>query len=576
MITPELVRSIPLFADLSDERASTVAAAAADIRIRAGDIFVNEGESPVFFASLEGRFEVLKRYGTTVRRLAVREPGAFMGEIPIVLDGTFVASARALEAVRLLRLEARDFKRLLHQEPAIREQVLTTILERVEGIEEESEIEDAPPVVVGDRLDPTCHDIRDFLSRNRRPFEWYAPGEGRTCEVAGTVDPAEMPLVILGDGKRLVRPSLVELAEAVGLRTAPSQDCYDVAVIGGGPAGLAAAVYGASEGLSTLLFEQLATGGQAGTSSRIENYLGFPSGLSGDDLATRAHAQAERFGAEVVVGRFVRGIEVGKGAHRVLFGSDPARDGPGGATGEVLSIEARAVVLATGVTYRSLEVPGIDRFLGTSVFYGAARTEARGMRGKSVILVGGGNSAGQAAMFFANYARSVTLLIRGESLQASMSQYLIDQIATKENIAVRSHGEIVSVEGTDRLEAVGIRDKRTGDVAREEVDAIFVFIGADARTDWLPQEIVRDERGYVCTGRDVVDLIGSRGHWPDDRDPFLLETSVPGIFAAGDVRHGSIKRVAAGVGEGSMSIAFVHAYLASLAEEAVGSARGAS
>jgi thioredoxin reductase (NADPH) len=335
-------------------------------------------------------------------------------------------------------------------------------------------------------------------------------------------------------------------------------------------------VYGASEGLSTLLFEQLATGGQAGTSSRIENYLGFPSGLSGDDLATRAHAQAERFGAEVVVGRFVRGIEVGKGAHRVLFGSDPARDGPGGATGEVLSIEARAVVLATGVTYRSLEVPGIDRFLGTSVFYGAARTEARGMRGKSVILVGGGNSAGQAAMFFANYARSVTLLIRGESLQASMSQYLIDQIATKENIAVRSHGEIVSVEGTDRLEAAGIRDKRTGDVAREEVDAIFVFIGADARTDWLPQEIVRDERGYVCTGRDVVDLIGSRGHWPDDRDPFLLETSVPGIFAAGDVRHGSIKRVAAGVGEGSMSIAFVHAYLASLAEEAVGSARGAS
>ncbi|MBD5632875.1 MAG: FAD-dependent oxidoreductase, partial [Candidatus Eremiobacteraeota bacterium] len=522
------------------------------------------GEAPAFFALLEGRFEVLKKYGSSVRQLAVREPGAYMGELPIVLGGPFIAGARALDPSRLLRLEARDFRRLLHLEPALREAILATVLSRVEGIEEESGTEEAPLVVVGGRFDAGCHDIREFLSRNRLPFEWFDPADGRTCESAGVVDASQMPLVILPDGTRHVRPSLIELARAVGLRTRPEHDRYDVVVIGGGPAGLAAAVYGASEGLRTLLLEQLATGGQAGTSSRIENYLGFPSGLSGDELGTRAQAQAERFGAELVVGRCAQRIDVGDGVHRVVF----EEDGAGGEPGRATSIETHAVVLATGVDYRKLEVPGIDRFLGTSVFYGAARTEARGMRGLDIILVGGGNSAGQAAMFFSNYARSVTILVRGAGLQASMSQYLIDQLATKENVTVRARGEIVAVEGAERLEAVTIRDSRTRAETRETSDAIFVFIGADAITDWLPDAIVRDERGYVCTGRDVLDLATDDRPWPLERDPYLLETSVPGIFAAGDVRHGSIKRVAAGVGEGSMSIAFVHAYLAAELERA--------
>jgi thioredoxin reductase (NADPH) len=567
MITPELVRSLPLFAGLDDETAAFVASAAADVQLRADDAFVHEGESAAFYIALEGRFEVVKRYGSSLRRLAVREAGGYLGEIPIVLASPFFVGARALQATRLLRLEARDFRRLLRLDAGLRDDILAKISERVEGLEEEAETEEPPPVVVGGRGDPACHDVRDFLARNRKPYEWFDPGEGRACAVAGDVDPADMPLVVLADGRRLARPTLVELAEAVGLATKPKLDRYDVVVIGGGPAGLAAAVYGASEGLRTVLFEQLATGGQAGTSSRIENYLGFPSGVSGDELATRAHAQAERFGAELIVGRFARRIDVGNGVHRVVYGDRPVEETPeppNGSPVDFATIETHAIVLATGVSYRKLEVPGIDRFLGSSVFYGAARTEARGMRGRDIVLIGGGNSAGQAAMYFSAYARQVTILIRGGDLHASMSQYLIDQLATKDNIAVRTHGEIVAVAGDERIESATIRDNRTGATSDERVDAVFVFIGADAMTEWLPSELVRDARGYVCTGRDVLDLVGAARPWPHDRDPYLLETSIPGIFAAGDVRHGSIKRVAAGVGEGSMSIAFVHAYLASL------------
>ena len=554
MITSDQLRKIPLFASLDDEALAYVAAAAADLRLHAGDWFVNEGETPAFFALIEGRFEVLKRYGDDLRQLAVREPGEYIGEIPIVLGGSFIAGARALVPSRVLRLEARDFRRLLHRAPSIRDDIVAIIGRRVAGLEEESEIETAPPVVVGTRYDAACHDIRDFLARNRRPFEWFDPADARACEAARGVASADMPAVIFADGRRLVRPTLGELAEAVGMRTQPARADYDVVVIGGGPAGLAAAVYGASEGLRTLLFDKYATGGQAGTSSRIENYLGFPSGLSGDELAARAEAQAERFGAEIVVARDVLRIETGDARHRVIY-DDPAV--PGGAT-----IETHAIVLATGVSYRKLDVPGVDRFLGAGVYYGAARTEARGTLDRDLLLLGGGNSAGQAAMFFSNYAKSVTILIRGRDLSSSMSQYLIDQLTTKDNISVRANGEIAAVDGGDRLEGVTIRDRRDGTIERRAVDGLFVFIGADAMTEWLPADVVRDGLGYVCTGRDVLDLIGARRPWPHDRDPYLLETSVPGIFAAGDVRHGSIKRVASGVGEGSMAIAFVHEFLA--------------
>jgi thioredoxin reductase (NADPH) len=325
-----------------------------------------------------------------------------------------------------------------------------------------------------------------------------------------------------------------------------------VAIVGGGPAGLAAAVYGASEGLATVLIEREAPGGQAGTSSRIENYLGFPIGLSGDELGARALQQARRFGTEILVAREVVGVDPGQVGveHAVLL------DG-----GE--RVRARSVVLASGVSWRRLEVPGAEGLVGRGIYYGAARTEALNCQGQHVFLVGGGNSAGQAAMFFASYARKVSLLARGADLADTMSHYLIRQLATKGNIEVRTRSRIVRVEGEQRLEHIVVEDRATGALSTEPASAVFVFIGADAETRWLPEAIIRDDGGYVCTGRDVLDLITKdRSPWALARDPHLLETSVPGIFAAGDVRHGSMKRVASGVGEGSMAIAFVHQFLA--------------
>ena len=323
---------------------------------------------------------------------------------------------------------------------------------------------------------------------------------------------------------------------------------FDVVIVGGGPAGLAAAVYGASEGLRTVLFEREAPGGQAGTSSRIENYLGFPTGLSGDDLASRAIAQAKRFGAELLVTRTVTGIRPrGDGSHRVeLDGGD--------------YVEARAVVLASGVSWRTLDVEGIDRFVNAGVYYGAARTEALGVRGHDIYLIGAGNSAGQAAMFFSNYARTVTLVVRGDSLAKSMSDYLIKELATRDNVRYELRSEVVAAYGSDHLEAIDVLDRDSGVRSRRETSAVFVFIGADAQTDWLPPEVLRDERGFVLTGVRMQRAAGSA--WREQRDPYFLETSVPGIFVAGDVRHGSIKRVASAVGEGSISVQFIHQYLA--------------
>jgi len=546
MITVELLRQIPLFAELPDDLASRVAANAADIRLQADEWFISEGESPAFYALLQGRFEVVKRYGAALTSLAVRGPGEYIGETPIMLGASFFVSARTLEPSRLMRLEAHEFRWLLRNAACVRDAILHIVLERVGGVQEQTTSAGAAPVVIGGRFDDACHQIRDFLARNRVAFEWYDPADP-DCPKCTGVGPDDLPLVILPDGRRLVRPNLLQSAAELGLRTQPSATQYDVAIIGGGPAGLAAAVYGASEGLRTVLVERYATGGQAGTSSRIENYLGFPSGVSGDELADRARTQAE-----IVVGRAVKQVVSGTPFHRIEL--------DGG-----FSLEAHALVVATGVSYRQLQVPDIERFLGAGVYYGAARAEARTTLGRDIVLVGGGNSAGQAAMFFSGYARNVTILVRGPSLSQSMSQYLIEEIGTRDNIAIRANGEIVAVEGGDHLNAIVVRDTRNGGTERWDVDAVFVFIGADAVSDWLPSEVIRDELGYVCSGRDVLDLLESEHRpWPHERDPYLLESSVPGIFVVGDVRHGSIKRVAAGVGEGSMSIAFVHTYLAGL------------
>jgi thioredoxin reductase (NADPH) len=555
MITVDLLRAIPLFASLPASELETLAERGADIRLRAGDWLIHEGEQPSFFGLLEGRIEVRKAFHGTDRLLTVYEPGNYFGEVPLLLGSAAVASLRATEPSRLAGFDASDFRELIAGCPKLNGEILKTMATRIGHLQElASETPAVTVTIIGHRFDLACHKVRDFLARNHVAFTWLDPM--RPDRNGGAVPPPKpgdrFPVVVLPDGSRLIEPTPRELAEALGLQTGPSELAYDVAVIGGGPAGLAAAVYGASEGLRTVLIERESPGGQAGASSRIENYLGFPTGVSGDELGGRALQQAKRFGAEIVVAREVRGIdrEVEKKLHAVVL------DG-----GE--RVAAKTIIIASGVSWRELEVPGADTLLGRGVYYGAARTEAFGTVGQDIFLVGGGNSAGQAAMFFANYARSVTLLVRGPSLAATMSYYLIEQLASKSNIRVRTAHRIVRVEGSDHVEAIVVENRATGETRTEPAGAVFVFIGADAKTDWLPRSVIRDERGYVCTGRDVSDLVAkANGHWPLQRDPYLLETSLPGVFAAGDVRHGSIKRVAAGVGEGSMAIAFVHQYLA--------------
>jgi thioredoxin reductase (NADPH) len=332
------------------------------------------------------------------------------------------------------------------------------------------------------------------------------------------------------------------VAERLGLQTSARSPQYDTVIVGGGPAGLAAAVYGASEGLRTLVVEREAPGGQAGTSSRIENYLGFPNGVSGDELAIRALQQAKRLGAEIVITRSVARI-------------DPATRQLVIDAGEV--IRARTVILATGVAWRRLSIEGVERLIGKGVYYGAARSEASGTQGLDVSLIGAGNSAGQAALHFASYARGVALLVRGETLEKSMSHYIIEQLRTKPNVRVQLQADVAAVHGDDHLTAIDVVDRASGRTERRSSGGLFVFIGADAQTEWLPAEVARDAHGYVLTGVDVV----KDGRWSRQRDPYLLETSVPGIFACGDVRFSPVKRVASAVGEGSMAIAFVHQYL---------------
>ncbi len=404
--------------------------------------------------------------------------------------------------------------------------------------------------VIGHRWSARSHDVRDFLARNQVPYRWYLADEpeGERLLAAAGTDGTTLPVVITENGEALVEPTDSQLASRVGLSTAPAAGFYDMIVIGGGPAGLGAAVYGASEGLRTVLVERTATGGQAGQSSRIENYLGFPDGVSGAQLTDRARRQAAKFGAEILTARDVVGLEVNGSGRTVRFAD-------GG------QIDAHTVILATGVSYQQLAAPGLEPLTGRGVFYGSALTEASGCAGQDIYIVGGANSAGQAAVYFARHARSVVMLVRGPSLEASMSHYLIEQIAGIPTISVRTCTEVLAGHGTQHLEQLTIRDNTTG--ATETVDAqwLFVFIGAAPRTDWLDGVIVRDGRGFVIAGPDlVVDGQRPRG-WSLDRDPYHLETSVPGVFVAGDARAESVKRVASAVGEGAMAVTLVHRYL---------------
>ena len=542
MVTKDELRAIPLFAKLADRELDYLVGNVADIRVRGGEYVVHESESRALFVVLEGALEVTKCIEGVEQRIGVRAHGELFGEVPTVLNTPFLASLRAIEPSRIIRIEARDYHALAAAAPEISETVGAAAFDRIEGLHDIAAQPPAPIlVVVGQRWDPACHDLRTFLERNQVPFEWQTPDDPAAQAIAA-VSPDHCPIVRLQDGTTLVEPTVREVAKAVGLSIAPTYHEYDVVIVGGGPAGLAAAVYGASEGLRTMLVERQAPGGQAGQSSRIENYLGFPIGVSGDELASRAYQQAKRFGAEIIVTRNVDSIDAKS--------STLALDG-----GEVVS--ARTIILAMGVAYRRLALESCDRLTGRGIYYGAARGEASSTQGQDIYLIGAGNSAGQAALFFANHARLVTLLVRGDSLEKSMSYYLIEQLKTKANINVELRSEVAAVYGGDHLEAIDVIRSDTGVTTRRETPALFVLIGAETDTAWLPKEIERDARGFILTGKEVR----KSPSWNVARDPYLLETSVPGIFAVGDIRAGSVKRVAAGVGEGSMAIAFVHQHL---------------
>jgi thioredoxin reductase (NADPH) len=404
--------------------------------------------------------------------------------------------------------------------------------------------------VVGHRWSARCSEVREFLARNQVPYRWYNSDEPEAQRLleAAQADGLSLPVVITPEGEPLIEPTDAELASRVGLATTPSKDFYDLIVIGGGPAGLGAAVYGASEGLRTVLVERTATGGQAGQSSRIENYLGFPDGVSGAQLTDRARRQAAKFGAEVLTTRNVTALDVCGSARRVRFA-----DGT--------SIDAHTVILATGVSYRQLEAPGLADMTGRGVYYGSALTEAAACLGQDVYIVGGANSAGQAAMYLSRHAKSVTLLVRGPSLERSMSYYLIKQIADVPNISVRTCTEVVEAAGEDHLESLTLRDSASGATETVSAQLLFLFIGAAPLTDWLEGVVVRDSAGFVVAGPDLS-VGGERPRgWDLDRMPYHLETSVPGVFVAGDARSESAKRVASAVGEGALAVMLVHRYL---------------
>src|SRR5215207_310140 len=405
--------------------------------------------------------------------------------------------------------------------------------------------------VVGDRWSPDSHRTREFLALNRVPYRWLdIEGAEEARQIVANADSGapKLPLVVYEDGSYEEAPQNREIAEKIGLQTRAGQQFYDLVIVGGGPSGLAAAVYGASEGLKTVLIEREAPGGQAGTSSRIENYLGFPAGLSGADLSQRAVAQARRFEVEILTPQEVAEVRVEDPYRLVRLG-----DGT--------ELSCHALMITTGVFYRRLDVPGLEKLTGAGIYYGAAMTEALSCKNEDVYIVGGANSAGQAAVYFANHALKVVILCRSDDLGKGMSRYLVDQIEETENIEVRLNSSVVVVEGVDHLEKITINNSGTGEEETIDARSLFIFIGAAPKTDWLDDVVERDERGFILSGPDLMRNGARPKGWTLGRDPYLLETSVPGIFVAGDVRHGSVKRVASGVGEGSVAIQFVHRYL---------------
>jgi thioredoxin reductase (NADPH) len=547
MVTAEEIGRVAVFEDLEPAERDRLSRVVADITLAPGESAVHEGDARALFGVLEGRLEVLRLVDGVESVIGERKPGDVFGEMSIAFGMLHPGGFRAAEPSRVFRIELHDYHALVAAAPEVAERVALLAAYRLGGSKGLQARASAPApfraIVLGHRWDPACAELRRFLDRNQIRFKWLKPDVPADAEGWGSL-PAEgdYPAVRVVDGRMVVRPQLRRVAELLDLATEPAAAEYDTVIVGAGPAGLAAAVYGASEGLQTIVMEREAPGGQAGTSSRIENYLGFPSGVSGEELSSRALQQARRLGAEILVTRSITGID--PATHQVHL------DG-----GDVLWTPT--IILACGVAWRHLAIEGFDRLAGKGIFYGAARSEAANTHGLDIHIIGAGNSAGQAAMFFSSHARSVSILYRGETLAKSMSQYLVDQLATRANVRVLYRTEVVAAYGDTSLEAIDVRDAVTGETTRLASGGLFMFIGADAETAWLPPEIAIDQKGYVLTGPDVR----AAGRWELPRDPYLLETSVPGIFACGDVRLSPVKRVAAAVGEGSMAIAFVHQYL---------------
>jgi thioredoxin reductase (NADPH) len=559
MITANELEICSIFACLDEGERQRFAERAADVRLAAGEWLIREGEQANFFVVLEGHTLAVKEIGGKEAEIGTSKPGSFFGEVPVLLLAPAFVSVRAKEGARLARFSPQLLFELIQSSEKCAAMILQAMTDRLSGVGRfATETPPARVLIVGTQYDEDCREIRAFLSANRIPYEWVdhsrEPERVPTCMIDRAGEPIATPSVVVDREHCVESPTVRKVAEALGINTRPQKQEYDVVVVGAGPAGLAAGVYGASEGLNVLIVEKSACGGQAGTSSRIENYLGFPNGVSGDELAEKALKQAQRFGAEIAMTRTVDSLfKLENGRHCVEL------DG-----GE--RVTSQVVVLATGVEWRRLDAEGVDQFRGRGVYYGASRDESCNIGGKKIFIVGGGNSAGQAAMYFSHYASDVIVLVRGDGLKLTMSQYLIDQIAKQKNIKIAPYTEVIRAEGDEHLERVTFRRRVPGEpeqVITKDVDALFVMIGAKANTSWLPKELERDELGYLRTGRDLRTWnFGGEDHGDVRREPFPLETNLPGVFCAGDVRHDSIKRVSSGVGEGSMAIAFVHQYLA--------------
>jgi thioredoxin reductase (NADPH) len=530
------------FPRLDDEQQARFRAAGEVRTVQPRELLFSEGDAGYdFFVVESGAVAMVDGHGSENRVVAIHGPHKFVGELSVLTGAPAQLTAVVRDAGEVIQMPAARLREIVAEDEDLSNLILRAFLARRTILIDLG----AGVKVVGSRYSRDAQRLREFLARNRTPYHWMDLEDDEEADIlvrALGVEPAETPVVVGARGV-LRNPSNAEVGAMLGLgsRGAPPPLC-DLVIVGGGPAGLAAAVYGASEGLDTQAIDSVAFGGQAGTSSRIENYLGFPGGVSGDELASRALQQAQRLGAEILVTRTVARIDAAT-RHVHLDGGDVIR--------------ARTIVLACGVAWRQLAIDGFDRLTGKGIFYGAARSEAPNAHGLDIHIIGAGNSAGQAAMFFSSHANSVTLICRGSSLHKSMSRYLIDQIATRPNISLLSRSQVTAVHGDASLEAIDVHNSETDATTRLESGGLFVFIGADAHTQWLPPEVVLDERGFVLTGPEMR----ANANWELERDPYLLETSAPGIFACGDVRLGPVKRVASAVGEGSMAIAFVHQYL---------------